>query len=169
MVEVDVCGPEHASGFVEGSPWKKVTGPSVARQANARICRGSTPRDGRECSGTTRGKRCLGLPGLRGQRDLLSLWPEVTCREASHCGPLVRAQWRRDRRSAGRADGRQKDLGVLASVFRYLRNVQGYVWNHKRVYPLAGRRLPAIAVRRICCELDLNLRPLMVCRQTIAG
>ena len=35
-------------------------------------------------------------------------------------------------------------------------------WNHKRVYPLALRRLPAIAVRRIYCELELNLRPLMV-------
>ena len=63
----------------------------------------------------------------------------------------------------------KKTPGVLACVFRYLRNVQGYVWNHKRVYPLAGRRLPAIAVRRICCELALNLRLLMVCRQTIAG
>jgi hypothetical protein len=29
---------------------------------------------------------------------------------------------------------------------------------HKRVYPLAGRRLRAIAVRRIYCELELNLR-----------
>ena len=25
--------------------------------------------------------------------------------------------------------------------FLYLRNVQGYGWNHKRDYPLAGRRL----------------------------
>jgi putative transposase len=25
--------------------------------------------------------------------------------------------------------------------FLYLRNVQGYGWNHKRVYPLADRRL----------------------------
>jgi len=29
--------------------------------------------------------------------------------------------------------------------FLYLRNVQGYDWNHKRVY-------------QICCELELNLR-----------
>ena len=53
--------------------------------------------------------------------------------------------------------------------FLHLRNVKGHPWNHKRVYPLAGRRLPAIAVRRIYCALELNLRPLMVCRQTIAG
>ena len=46
--------------------------------------------------------------------------------------------------------------------FLHLRNVKGHPWNHKRVYPLAGRRLPAIAVMRIYCELELNLRPLMV-------
>lgn len=42
--------------------------------------------------------------------------------------------------------------------FLHLRNVKGHPWNHKRAYPLAGRRLPAIAVRRIYCELELNLR-----------
>ena len=40
----------------------------------------------------------------------------------------------------------------------HLRNVKGHPWNHKRVYPLAGRRLPAIAVRWIYCEPELNLR-----------
>jgi putative transposase len=44
--------------------------------------------------------------------------------------------------------------------FLHLRNVKGHPWNHKRVYPLAGRRLPAIAVGRIYCALELNLRPL---------
>ena len=42
--------------------------------------------------------------------------------------------------------------------FLHLRNIKGHGWNHKRVYPLADRRLPAITVRRIYCELELNLR-----------
>ena len=42
--------------------------------------------------------------------------------------------------------------------FLHLRGVKGQPWNHKRVYPWAGRRLPAIAVRRIYCEPELNLR-----------
>ena len=42
--------------------------------------------------------------------------------------------------------------------FLHLRNVKGHPWNHKRVYPLAGRRLQANAVRRIYCELELNMR-----------
>jgi putative transposase len=46
--------------------------------------------------------------------------------------------------------------------FLHLRNVKGHPWNHKRVYPLAGRRLISNAVRRIYCDLELNLRPLMV-------
>jgi putative transposase len=39
--------------------------------------------------------------------------------------------------------------------FLYLCNLQGRCWNHKRVY-------------RIYRELELNLRLLMVCRQTTA-
>jgi putative transposase len=49
----------------------------------------------------------------------------------------------------------QKSWG-FALCFLHLRNVKGHGWNHKRVY-------------RIYCTLELNLRPLMVCRQTIAG
>ena len=31
-VEADVCGPEHAGGFAEGSPWKKcMVRPAIAR------------------------------------------------------------------------------------------------------------------------------------------
>ena len=41
----------------------------------------STPRDGREGGGATRGQHCAGVPGLRGQRDLLSLQPEAEGRE----------------------------------------------------------------------------------------
>jgi putative transposase len=37
----------------------------------------STPRDGRECGGATRFKHRAGLPGLRSQRDLLSLQPDT--------------------------------------------------------------------------------------------
>jgi|GEM_PF-965718 len=62
----------------------------------------STPRDGRECRVTTWGKHRPRLPSLRGQRDLLLLWPEAAGRE------------RRDRRSAGRADGCPQDLGFWA-------------------------------------------------------
>lgn len=40
--------------------------------------------------------------------------------------------------------GQPADLEV-GLCFLYLRNVQGYVWNHKRV-------------DRIYCELELNLR-----------
>ena len=42
--------------------------------------------------------------------------------------------------------------------FLHLRNVKGHPWSHKSVYPLAGGRVPAIAVRRIYCALELNLR-----------
>lgn len=41
----------------------------------------STPRDGRESGGAPQGQHCAGLPGLRGQRDLLSLQPEAEGRE----------------------------------------------------------------------------------------
>ena len=44
----------------------------------------STPGDGWECGGATRGQHSPGLPDLWGQRDLLSLWPEIARREASH-------------------------------------------------------------------------------------
>ena len=43
--------------------------------------------------------------------------------------------------------------------FLYLRNVQGYGWNHKRVYPIGRQAIAAqSAERRIYCELELNLR-----------
>ena len=140
----------------------KIDRPSVARKAIARICRGSTPRGGRECGGATWGKHCSGLPDLWGQRDVLSLWPEAACRE------------RRDRRSAVGPEGHPQDLGVR-SVFPAFAQREGAsvdtvtrqcmftcMRGHKRVYPLAGRRLPANAARRIYCALELNLRPLMV-------
>ncbi len=41
----------------------------------------STPRDGRSRGATARCPHCAGLPGLWGQRDVLSLWPKVTGRE----------------------------------------------------------------------------------------
>jgi len=41
----------------------------------------STPRDGRACSGATRGQYRLGLPSLWCPRDLLSSWPQAACRE----------------------------------------------------------------------------------------
>ena len=44
----------------------------------------------------------------------------------------------------GTVDREQAHVGIWF-VFLYLRNVQGYGWNHKRVY-------------RIYCELELNLR-----------
>ena len=37
----------------------------------------STLRDGRNCSGASRGQHCAGLPNPWGQRDLLSLQPEA--------------------------------------------------------------------------------------------
>lgn len=46
----------------------------------------STPRVGRESSGGEGGQHRAGLPGLRGQRDLISLQPEALCRERSHRG-----------------------------------------------------------------------------------
>ncbi len=44
----------------------------------------------------------------------------------------------------------QKDWG-FGLCRDYLRNVKGFGWNHKRVY-------------RIYRELELNMRPLMVCK-----
>jgi putative transposase len=93
----------------------------------------STPRDGRECGCATWGGHCAGLPGLLGQRDLLSLWPEVAGRE------------RGDRRSAGRGLTDARKTWGFGLCFLHLRNVKGHPWNHKRVY-------------RIYCALELNLR-----------
>ena len=43
--------------------------------------------------------------------------------------------------------------------FLYLRNVQGYGWNHKRVYPIGQQAIAKqSAERRIYRELELNLR-----------
>jgi putative transposase len=59
---------------------------------------------------------------------------------------------------AGLTDAR-KTWG-FGLYFLHLRNVKGHPWNHKRVYPLALWRLPAIAIRRIFCTLELTLSPL---------
>ena len=94
----------------------------------------STPRDGRDCGGATRGQHCAGLPGLRGQRDLLSLRPEVEPQtENEEIADLL----------VGLTEAR-KTWG-FGLCFLHLRNVKGHPWNHKRVY-------------RIYCELELNLR-----------
>ena len=92
----------------------------------------STPRDGRERGGATRGQHCVGLPGFRGERDLLSLQPEAEDENEEIAGLLV-----------GLTDAR-KTWG-FGLCFLHLRNVKGYPWNHKRVY-------------RIYCALELNLR-----------
>ena len=68
-------GERHWFERARAGPWKKVDRPSIARKANARICRGSTPRDGRNGGGRARCKHCPCLPHLRGQRDLLPLQP----------------------------------------------------------------------------------------------
>ena len=89
----------------------------------------STPRDGRNGGGATNGQHCAGLPDFWGQRDLLSLRPEVARPE------------RADRRPAGRIDGKLGKtrgfglcfLHLLGLCFLHLRNVQGHAWNHKRV------------------------------------
>ena len=60
----------------------------------------SAPRDGRNGGRTTGHQHSAGVPGVRGQRDLLSLQPKAEGRE------------RGDRRSSGRADRCTKDLGI---------------------------------------------------------
>jgi len=50
---------------------KKVDRPSIARQANASICRGSASRDGRQGSEASRGEYSVGVPSVWRQRDLL--------------------------------------------------------------------------------------------------
>ena len=104
----------------------------------------STPRDGRNGGGATKGQHCPGLPDFRGQRDLLPLRPEVARREQA----IVRHWFEPN-------GGEIADLLVgltearktwgFGLCFLHLRNVQGRLWNHKRVY-------------RIYCELELNLR-----------
>ncbi|MFT4784545.1 MAG: putative transposase [Paracoccaceae bacterium] len=43
--------------------------------------------------------------------------------------------------------------------FLHLPNVQGHLWNHKRVYPIGWQAIAKqSAERRIYCELELNLR-----------
>jgi hypothetical protein len=72
------------------------------------------------------------LPSLRGQRDLLSLWPKLRAENAEIADLLV-----------GLTDSRKTSSFGLR--FLYLRNVKGHLWNHKRVYC-------------IYCELELSLR-----------
>jgi putative transposase len=108
----------------------------------------------------------------RGASIALAVWAVGVSRTCYRYGPKLRAEKQAIVRHwfepnggeivdllTGLTDAR-KTWG-FGLCFLHLRDAKGNPWNHKRVYPSADRRLPAIAVRRIYCQLELNLRPLM--------
>ncbi|GGA06307.1 hypothetical protein GCM10011498_02470 [Amylibacter cionae] len=72
------------------------------------------------------------MPGVRDQRDRYRYSPVLSDENEEIADWLERLT----------ANKRNWSFGLC---FLYLRNVQGYGWNHKRVY-------------RIYCELEVNLR-----------
>ncbi|AAW59650.1 transposase (plasmid) [Gluconobacter oxydans 621H] len=90
------------------------------------------PGTGRTSCGASWGQHCAGLSDFWDIRDLLSLSSATGSGERQDC------------RSSGGLTQAHRRWG-FGLCFLYLRNVQGQLWNHKRVY-------------RIYRELELNLR-----------
>ena len=66
-------------------------------------------------------------------------------------GPKLRAENEKIADLLVRLTDARKTWG-FGRCLLHLRNVEGHPWNHKGVYPLAVRRLPSNAVRRIYCD-----------------
>ena len=107
--EADVCGPEHAERLAEGSPWKKVTGPSQRCEMAETAVERRGVSIALACRAFGVSETCYRYsPKLKDENEVIA--------------DLL----------TGLTDAR-KTWG-FGLCFLHLRNVKGHPWNHKRVY-----------------------------------